>query len=381
MKNLLVALVSFVLALFLAEALGRVFYEPRPQEMSDFKLTQSGFYQKDEELGWVPRKGIQGRHDRPGSFLSTFSTNSAGLRDGEHALEKPPGVRRIVVLGDSFAWGYGVNDGEIFTDYLEAMSELTEVINLGVTAYGLRQEIGILKRIGLAFEPDIVLQALTLNDIYREPAHAQQSTELADIKPAVKSDEDTVFRKFKQALARNSALYKMFQDATNRHKVLVEALVALGLKEPPSGFETLDTNIMPALRHYPHELEDAWTVAEQELLELRGISEAHGARFIVAVIPSLQSVNPEALSLTLAYNSHYEDDFDLDKPYRKLEAFARASGFEMINPVAAFRKQAGKGVQLYLPGDMHFNAQGHELFARQIFQHMPVLNDYLEGRR
>ena len=52
-------------------------------------------------------------------FEYEFSTNSQGLRYQEISLVKPAGERRILVLGDSFTEGWGIKDGDRFTDILE----------------------------------------------------------------------------------------------------------------------------------------------------------------------------------------------------------------------------------------------------------------------
>ena len=79
--------------------------EPRRSPLSGFR--GSSFYQKDDELGWAPKKNVHGQHDKAGSFKSSFSTNAYGLSDKNHSLLKSQGMRKIVVLGDSFAWGFG----------------------------------------------------------------------------------------------------------------------------------------------------------------------------------------------------------------------------------------------------------------------------------
>ena len=46
-------------------------------------------------------------------------TNSRGYRDNEHALAKPPGVKRLLSLGDSFAWGAGIEFDDTYAQRLE----------------------------------------------------------------------------------------------------------------------------------------------------------------------------------------------------------------------------------------------------------------------
>jgi hypothetical protein len=90
-----------------------------------------------------------GYTSKPGTFF--FSTNestvecrinSLGVRDTEAALDSP----EIVVLGDSYAWGWGVKQNETFAKILEAKTGL-KVLNAGVPSYGTAREFMLLKRI------------------------------------------------------------------------------------------------------------------------------------------------------------------------------------------------------------------------------------------
>lgn len=93
--------------------------------------------------------------------------NSNGFRDGEHALAKPPGTFRIVVIGDSVAAGQGVRPDETFARVLERVlrerGKDAEVIVLAVTGYSTVQQFPLLDR-AYAYGPDLVLWAYTLND-------------------------------------------------------------------------------------------------------------------------------------------------------------------------------------------------------------------------
>ena len=65
-------------------------------------------YLYDPRLGW---RNIPGWEATTNGKKLTI--NSRGLRDREYALAKPAGVRRVLVLGDSYTWGYGVANDEI----------------------------------------------------------------------------------------------------------------------------------------------------------------------------------------------------------------------------------------------------------------------------
>lgn len=96
------------------------------------------------------------------------ASNSLGFRDREHAVAKPAGVYRIVVLGDSVAAGLHVERNEdIFPPILERLlgqsGRRAEVINLAVSGYNTQQEVELLREKGLQYHPDLVLVAYTMS--------------------------------------------------------------------------------------------------------------------------------------------------------------------------------------------------------------------------
>lgn len=136
------------------------------------------------------------------------------------------------------------------------------------------------------------------------------------------------------------------------------------------GFEELDINLMPALREFPRSLEESWETTKTELLQLRQLTSNLGIRLIIAVIPSVQTIQPKAFEHAITYSVFDKEDFDLGKPYRLLEEFANEYGIEVVNPIKWFKSEANKGNTLYLKRDMHFNAAGHSLFARSIADYL-----------
>jgi lysophospholipase L1-like esterase len=124
--------------------------------------------------GWTPESACN-RADprllyRP--VAKRCGTNSAGFLDVEHAVAKPPGVFRIVVIGDSVAAGVGDLQalGRSFAHRLgevarkECPERSIEVIVLAVSGYASSQELLLLEEEGLRYQPDLVLWSYCLND-------------------------------------------------------------------------------------------------------------------------------------------------------------------------------------------------------------------------
>ena len=96
-----------------------------------------------------------------------YATNNDGLReDYDYALEKPPGVRRVVLLGDSFVFGWGLHLEHTMSHQLISLLDGTkwEVLNMGVPAYNTANEVLFLEERGLKYHPDVVVLMYHPND-------------------------------------------------------------------------------------------------------------------------------------------------------------------------------------------------------------------------
>jgi len=90
-------------------------------------------------------------------FSIIYKINSQGLRDKEYDLTKPKDKTRILVFGDSFTYGEGVEYGERFSDIIEKSFPNLEVINFGVPGYGLDQILVKFAAEGLKYSPDYTI--------------------------------------------------------------------------------------------------------------------------------------------------------------------------------------------------------------------------------
>jgi lysophospholipase L1-like esterase len=149
------AVLELVLALFL------------PQSAVFTSSEQAFFIKFDPTLGWINRAGVSGVYRPAPGIPPTFvRINNQGYRGEEMPLQKPAGKRRILVIGDSNTFGYGVEESSRFTDIMAArLSPGAEVFNFGVFGYGTDQEVLLAERDAVRYHPDILLLAVSAGDL------------------------------------------------------------------------------------------------------------------------------------------------------------------------------------------------------------------------
>ena len=138
-----------------------------------------------------------------------YRINALGLRGPETTLDKPAGVKRVAVLGDSVAFGYWVDEKDAFPRQLEAMlgagGARVEVLDFGVPGYNLDQETEALRAKALEFSPDLVVIAFCLNDL-----EGVFSYELGLVQDR-SSRSRTLLGRAREALLRHSLLFSWIE--------------------------------------------------------------------------------------------------------------------------------------------------------------------------
>lgn len=169
LRILAVNLLLLALLLALAEAgtrlLGLRFSAiPRPGE------DDRGLWVQDPSKGWFHAAGSVGENDRGGPDRGTIHINALGLRGREIAVAKEPGSFRVLVFGDSFIFGVGVDEEHLFSAALArrlraASVRRPDVVNMGVSGYSTDQELILYRELGSRMQADLVLVAVCDNDL------------------------------------------------------------------------------------------------------------------------------------------------------------------------------------------------------------------------
>src|SRR5262245_27436081 len=107
LKNLVLVGVSIVATLLAVEVVLR-FAAHRLLRGGEWLVAGQIFKIVDPPVGFSLEPGSTQLLVTGSAYTTRSTINASGLRDIEHPLRKPAGVRRILVLGDSFMFGQGV---------------------------------------------------------------------------------------------------------------------------------------------------------------------------------------------------------------------------------------------------------------------------------
>ena len=198
-RRLTLALASIVVALLVAEGMVRLAYylreDRRPLEVQlRAAHAQTPLSMQSLRLGEIVQPsryaGIvyELKPNVRGRFMGQpLLINSQGLRDYEYTRRKAPGTFRIVGVGDSslFGWGVPLEDSglKVLERRLneESRARKFEVVNFAVPGYNTAMESETFVQRCLEYAPDLVLLNFNTND-YDVPQFMRRPNDLATLR-------------------------------------------------------------------------------------------------------------------------------------------------------------------------------------------------------
>jgi lysophospholipase L1-like esterase len=288
--------------------------------------------------------------------------NSRGWRDYEYSLEKPAGVTRIMVVGDSVAFGYGVKLEDMFPKVLErrlnsGMPGRYEVISFGGAGGNTYAQRNIIRNNVAIYSPDIVILAFNLNDIL-----PQTLTNIAARKPnagwtisrTVNRARKTLDAKFRS----RSHLYLLLRERT---KVLLRQF---GVASPAMVR-------LPAFDMEKDSAVAAWRDTSAVLLEIADELKQNDIRFLLAILPvDMQMSRQVADIYRKEYGFAFNDSLLNGKPQEIIGDFARRHGISYTDLLPSFRKDPAEKKFFRIYGGSidwnHPNRSGHSIIGEQL---------------
>lgn len=304
-----------------------------------FLVPKTSLFVEDSELGWRMKPHAEGEWGEV-----RVATNARGLRGPDVAYPKPPGVVRVLFLGDSVTFGYGIERTEdVFPfragrQWASALAAEVEIVDAAVGGYSPWQERIFLQREGVRYAPDLLVVGFVLNDV----------------------TEKLTLVRFGGS-GRGWQLAQTAQSALDRW--LSASALATWLRE---GFSVLrfgsDVRLGAvaeetlAVRQVSEEMEQVIEAAWGITLEnLSGILDVASARRI----PALIVVFPYAFQL--------DGDPADQTAQRRLERFASERGAPLLDLLPHFLRDEDPA-RLMLD-DSHLSVEGHALAAGLIAEY------------
>lgn len=334
-ENLLLLIMAVFVFCLLAEGVTRL--------VSPNSVKLRLMHQPDERLGYRMVPHYEMRYETS-DFDTLIKINSEGLRDYEHPKDKDSTTFRILVLGDSFTFGVGVNIEESYPKLLEAILNQStaggtpkkyEVINAGVEGFGTEQEYLYLEELGNRYRPDLVIVGLCSNDIH-------------DVMRGIPLS-------FTKASLKNRFYFLSYLRGL---QILFSKIFLKGIK----------TELFQIYQdQYTPEFEDALLKTKEYLMKIRGYSHSIGAKTLVVIIPlgmEIDRLEWEKKGLVHLYS----DEFFNKNMHKFSEIFTEFGKVEKILTLPLlpiFRKN--KARPLYFTHDVHWTKEGHRLAAESIY--------------
>jgi lysophospholipase L1-like esterase len=202
-------------------------------------------------------------------------TNAAGFRGRDYPIEKPPHARRIVGLGDSLMFGWGVEQGQDYLSLLEARlgPAAWQAINTAVPGYNTAMEVETLEARAHRYQPDLVVLGFCANDA---------------------SLPNFILPRTQPTSMQGSFLLE-FVRGRLRPVSNGDALIAAPRRNDGRAFEDDPARVPPAYRDIV-----GWEVVDRSLRRLQSLGGEHGYRLLVVAFSPETTDERKARGLRMA---------------------------------------------------------------------------------
>lgn len=249
----------------------------------------------------------------------SYRVNAHGLRDRDRPA-KLPGTHRVLVIGDSYTWGYAVAEEEAFPQVAERMLRDRghagiDVINGGVPDYNSRQERQLLEHLLPIYQPDAVFLAYVVNDA--EPATAMP------VPP------EEAYRHSRTWFLTEAA------DRLNRRVFRRRVLPTTKVNPASSYLEGFEADSVK------------WRDSKEAIRQMRDLSSSAGASFRLAMMPD--------------FTQEFDDRYAWRSIHEAVTGWGRELGIPTDDVLDLFRGDDHQ--QLWVPWDGHPNHEAHRRIA------------------
>ncbi len=352
-------LLSFLIAFAVAEVAVRLF---RPQEVGPVRFACN------PELGEIPVPGQHGERRFPGVFTFTYSNNSLGWRGSREFQARKHTDYRVLILGDSFAYGLGVNDDQTFAARIEqdlrADRRSVEVMNAGCPGKGTDYELKLFDTVGRKFHPDLTVVCFFCNDFQdNERGEYYNISKRDELHAKALNCNQGALKKVLFNLPGYNWLISWSQAANLVKQAGVDALVKEVRKTGPDAAAGLVVSYKKGAKGYSNRSNKSLTNLYLEHLNT-AVKQAGGS-LIMFYIPVCQEVREYQKSRTFSADEH------------ACVRIAADNGITLwsLTPLLAL---SGQTIDHLYYKEGHWTAAAHEMAARYMSR---CIDSRLLGRR
>lgn len=338
-------LASLLAGLLLLEGGLALFY---PQEELNLVAENVFFVQHDQEIGWVNKENSEGAYRvNPGAPEVRVRINGLGFRGGPMEARKPDGARRVLVLGDSIAFGQGVEEEDTFPSILARMLPGGyQVINASVVGYGTDQEYLLLAREGLRLLPDVVVLGFTPGDVMDNMSSVMFSYN----KPYFKLTDGGISLRGTPVPEAVYAGRTLLRGMRVRRALYEHSHLARLLFNRLGWLDTKVDQIEEMSR------EDGLRLTIALLTEMKRLCEENGARFFVLQLPNRRWME-------VSRRTGKKEGF-----YNFITMMMERAGIEVIDPYDELMERFRTDEALFLPRDVHMAPPGQRITAAVLYR-------------
>lgn len=366
LRNLLLVIVSCGLGLLLCEAALRL-QEPFLHKMARYNIER--LYAAHPIWDHWPRPNFRfadhllPRPQYPNPLIFRF--NSYGCRDGrEPQVPKPAGLRRILVMGDSFTEGLYEEDtlaAELQRTMDRAGGGRYEVMNCGSVSYSPLLHFLRLKHQLLNLAPDVVVMNIDLTDVYDDYWRYRPLYDFSrDGEPVLMHPAPRWRNRFLAWGVDNSYLVRLLYAYRARFlRAFYRPLIRLGFDNAFLGVAPSDAVLFryhSTLGPDSEEWRTAVGYSVGMVSRIIDLTREHGVRLIVTTYPHKEQVRPDKDGRL--WNREYE---------YSLERLCRERGVEFYSAFDGIRAAVDAGQQpVFWETDMHFTPEGQRIWGRLV---------------
>jgi lysophospholipase L1-like esterase len=300
--------------------------------------------------------------------------NREGLRGPERPYAKPPGVKRIALVGDSMVAAVATAEERTLASRLERMLAASrpearwEVINAGVSSSSTASELALYRAVLDRYAPDLVVLLFWVgNDL------ADNSDELTHA-PRLYFDLDAQGRLRQLPFALQSSPVANWLDRWSRLYVWQKTAVRQARARWIASSGSLEPTELVFAEPEPAAVARAWTITGALLRAFREETAARGQAFTLVEATAAAQVYDDLWSELDARARGEKTPLAREHPEERLLALSREAGIPFLALTTAFRAAAPArdsqraDEQLYYAGRFHWNDKGNELAAKTIHE-------------